>query len=1011
MKTRAKGISMVAAAAVAAIGSVAVAQTEYNWNTWSAGTHNWNTAANWVPSGFPQNANDTGNIMGPAAGNILINVSNNVSLGRLTLGATGSPTTINVGSTGGHLRFVNTGVQGGDPVPTPSILSGGVAGATNIINAPILFGQPGETGITTVGNVEILNSSTNSLTLSGLIRGSGDFNRHIINNMSSPHTLSLAGDMQLWEMDIDGVTQLFRGLIIRGSGHTHVTGSFIPADTTNATGQIQLGQTSNADLRSLITLSGNNPSFSRETLLLRAVVVLDHDYAVGTGQFRANTGNNNFLAEIHSSSDDRVLQAQLGLVRPITVAGEHSLTLGNGFLGRSGSNPLVNLLPDGKTLTIEGNVFLWNSNEANRNSQFDGTGLTVINGPVFNNHGTDDSVLHPTNFFKRGTGTLVLNNTNSTYAGNTQAQGGLLLIGPSDSGTGNAAWGQTSEIIAFAGAAVGMVNGSADANWNNFLTLLSSDSRGALALAPSDSAMNVDFNSGALAGMSLGAQSAVNYTGTITPANNTYRLGGGDTLTLPNNSQLTGANSLVVANGGTVRLTGTNDLSGSVQVMARYITSDQGRAEARLSGGGITQVHVPTVLSVTNLANGGSASSIGTSSSDAANLLIQGSTLRYEGAGSSTDRLLTVGTAGATLDASGSGAVNFTNTGALAMDPAEDRTGTTNSVFDRNQIVGLPTTDDIVIGMPVTGPGIPENTIVTGILSETAVQMSALVAQFDPNAGTGTITFGPFPRTLSLAGTSAAANRLAPVIQDSTTGPVIVDKTGTGTWVLAGNNTYSGGTNVEAGRLVIGHANALGSGEVNVGAAGTLAVQQGFGTHTMSLPNMEPGARLDITNNEVVIQGSDLSTVHGLVASGRAGGSWTGPGIGSSSAGSQSGRAVGMGPSGSDVIVKFTWGGDATLDGTVTIADLGILAANWQQSSRMWHQGDFNYDGLVDIADLGILAGNWQAGTSGGMSFEAALAMFDVFDGVVVPEPSALGLLGLGVLALRRRRRAASTVC
>jgi hypothetical protein len=52
--------------------------------------------------------------------------------------------------------------------------------------------------------------------------------------------------------------------------------------------------------------------------------------------------------------------------------------------------------------------------------------------------------------------------------------------------------------------------------------------------------------------------------------------------------------------------------------------------------------------------------------------------------------------------------------------------------------------------------------------------------------------------------------------------------------------------------------------------------------------------------------------------------------------------------------------GDATGDGRVDIADLGILAGNWQQNVYGPANGDFNYDGIVNIADLGILSGNWQ---------------------------------------------------
>jgi fibronectin-binding autotransporter adhesin len=109
-----------------------------------------------------------------------------------------------------------------------------------------------------------------------------------------------------------------------------------------------------------------------------------------------------------------------------------------------------------------------------------------------------------------------------------------------------------------------------------------------------------------------------------------------------NNMAANGVLSLIKADGGRWILSGANTYSGATTV----------------SGG---------TLQVTNLANGGSASSIGTSSNAASNLLLaNGTTLRYTGSGHSTDRRFTlnVGTAGhgASLDASGTGAVNFTNT-------------------------------------------------------------------------------------------------------------------------------------------------------------------------------------------------------------------------------------------------------------------------------------------------------------------------------------------------------------
>ena len=68
------------------------------------------------------------------------------------------------------------------------------------------------------------------------------------------------------------------------------------------------------------------------------------------------------------------------------------------------------------------------------------------------------------------------------------------------------------------------------------------------------------------------------------------------------------------------------------------------------------------VLSVSNLANGGSASGIGSSSNASTSLVLNGGTLRYTGNTTSTDRNYTIGTSGATFDASGGGALTLSGT-------------------------------------------------------------------------------------------------------------------------------------------------------------------------------------------------------------------------------------------------------------------------------------------------------------------------------------------------------------
>ena len=79
--------------------------------------------------------------------------------------------------------------------------------------------------------------------------------------------------------------------------------------------------------------------------------------------------------------------------------------------------------------------------------------------------------------------------------------------------------------------------------------------------------------------------------------------------------------------------------------------------------------------------------------------------------------------------------------------------------------------------------------------------------------GTGSIAFvHTAAHTLTLTGSNAGANTFAPVIGDQSAGNATsLIKSGAGTWVLTGTNTYSGATTISAGILQIGAGGVTGS--------------------------------------------------------------------------------------------------------------------------------------------------------------------------------------------------------
>ncbi len=91
--------------------------------------------------------------------------------------------------------------------------------------------------------------------------------------------------------------------------------------------------------------------------------------------------------------------------------------------------------------------------------------------------------------------------------------------------------------------------------------------------------------------------------------------------------------------------------------------------------------------------------------------------------------------------------------------------------------------------------------------------------------------------------------------------------------------------------------------------------------------------------------------------------------------------------------------GDANADGTVDIADLGIVGANFGQTNVKVSHGDFNGDGNVDVADLGIVA------PTGPQRKQVARRSY------LAPEPATSAILTLVVICMGfRPRRACVTI-
>ena len=637
-------------AAIAVVAAVTMplsrltSAADFTWNVLGGGTQSWANAANWTSisgTAFPNATVDTADLRVGLTVDLALDVgaSGTVTTGTIGFGGTGSAVTTDVTSSGAALLLNYASANA-------NILSQGVAGSVNRISAPLILGK----------NTDVSGSSTRDFAITGTL-GQVGAAITFANLMSGGPTLTIGSGstskIQLYDSLIPGTG---RNLIINNisssSGTTQSTVINALWDRGASNGTITLGNSQNPGMTYSMLLSQTSPA---NVQINRQKFILAADNALGLGEVAANNSNGTtWGGTIQSNDDARVLgNSSFRISNLISFTGSNSLTI-TGTFYQSNSRGFGNALPAGKQLNLNGTVATDNS-ATGRTMIVEGSGKTVMNGRVINATVTDSV---QGTIAKRGTGRLEVNNATNTLSGTWSSQGGLIVFG-----TAGAVG--TAVIQTGSSGGVSYAPGTADAGWSTFASKLtgSGTNYGYLALPAADSAASLDFTT-TLAGapsLSVVGDGDMTYTGVVTPGAAGYNWGGlSGVLTLPANASI-GSNTVKVTNGGTVVVAGSQSYSGATTVQGVVMqTSQNGITSGTGSYTAAAQYPYQSTLSVDSVANAGSSSTLGSSSSAAANLVLDRATLRHAGASnSSTDRRFTIGANGAKLESTGAGAVTY----------------------------------------------------------------------------------------------------------------------------------------------------------------------------------------------------------------------------------------------------------------------------------------------------------------------------------------------------------------
>ncbi|WP_167467272.1 autotransporter-associated beta strand repeat-containing protein [Buttiauxella warmboldiae] len=353
-----------------------------------------------------------------------------------------------------------------------------------------------------------------------------------------------------------------------------------------------------------------------------------------------------------------------------------------------------------------------------------------------------------------------------------------------------------------------------------------------------DSAGQLSFNGGSLATTS---SFTLDRTVNIFSANGEINTSSGTVLT--QDRGISGSGALIKSGRGTLTLTGANSWSGGTAINEGTLQIGDGGTTGNITGNIINNAALAVNRS-DSLTLGGIISGSGELQQNGTGTTILTADNSYTGATTINAGTLQLGNGGTSGSVSG----DITNDGVLAVNRS----------------------NDVLLGGLISG---------SGDFEQNGKGITALSAD---NTFTGSVTVSDGTLQLGTGGTSGsvtsditnnatlALNRSDTVTLDNViSGSGVVEHNGTGTTVLTGANSWSGGTVLNRGTLQIGENNNLGdsAGQLSFNG-GSLATTSSF-TLDRTVNIFSANGEINTSSGTVLTQDRGISGSGALIKSGR----------------------------------------------------------------------------------------------------------------------------------------------